>query len=298
MVIIMERLLEHPTVRPFLLQFNEKEWADVIQCAAVLGIQALQGRYGPSARLADVPCLRSLIRWRERQGDWPTSLLELPGVATAKGGPLGGGHRTTRAKSPPDPYDAGGGGCRCAPVPRGGGRSLSSGRPFRRPGSAAAPGGAAERPRRRRSAPPRLAPPRAVAPREEPHAKPSPQPLHVHVPMAAPGSTASSARAAGGVRGDSAPTDEWYATLMSRLQRLSNKHSDKQCPAPSHGVATAPSTAAWEPTPQPHPAVSPQRCLGRHRRRSKSARRGLAGGAGLAAEHVQYSPGGSGSFYF
>lgn len=73
---VADRLLEHPTVRQFLLSFDETEWPDVVQSACVLGIQALLAKYGRGARLTDASLLRALARTVVRQGCWPFSLTD------------------------------------------------------------------------------------------------------------------------------------------------------------------------------------------------------------------------------
>lgn len=73
---VADRLLENPTVRQFLLAFDEKDWADVVQSAAVLGIQALLAKYGRGARLSDPSLLRAVARSVVRQGCWPFSIAD------------------------------------------------------------------------------------------------------------------------------------------------------------------------------------------------------------------------------
>lgn len=71
---VSERLLAHPTIRQFLLSFDELDWPEVVQTAAVLGIQALVAKYGNGARLTDVGLMRAIARSVVRKGDWPFSL--------------------------------------------------------------------------------------------------------------------------------------------------------------------------------------------------------------------------------
>jgi hypothetical protein len=74
---IVEHLLQHPTIRHFLLGFEEASWPSALESAAVLGIHALTAKYGSGARLADSQCLRALTRFVERQGVWPVSINEI-----------------------------------------------------------------------------------------------------------------------------------------------------------------------------------------------------------------------------
>jgi hypothetical protein len=74
---ISERLLEHAAVRHFLLTFEEQEWPDLLQNLTLLGIQAISLQFGRSARLADLAGIRMLTKWVERNGSWPTSLDQL-----------------------------------------------------------------------------------------------------------------------------------------------------------------------------------------------------------------------------
>eukprot|EP00929_Paragymnodinium_shiwhaense_P113583 TRINITY_DN81869_c0_g1_i1.p1 TRINITY_DN81869_c0_g1~~TRINITY_DN81869_c0_g1_i1.p1 ORF type:complete len:501 (+),score=112.74 TRINITY_DN81869_c0_g1_i1:82-1584(+) len=75
----LDRVLEHPTVRHFLLGFEEKEWTAALESAAVLGIHAMTARYGRGVRLAHISCLKSLAQYVERKGGWPVSIIELKG---------------------------------------------------------------------------------------------------------------------------------------------------------------------------------------------------------------------------
>lgn len=80
---ISERLLEHAAIRHFLLTFEEQDWPDLLQNLTLLGIQAMSLQFGRSARLADLTGIRMLTKWVERNGSWPTSLDQLSRTSTS-----------------------------------------------------------------------------------------------------------------------------------------------------------------------------------------------------------------------
>lgn len=80
---ISDRLLEHAAIRHFLLTFEEQDWPDLLQNLTLLGIQAMSLQFGRSARLADLTGIRMLTKWVERNGSWPTNLDQLSRTSTS-----------------------------------------------------------------------------------------------------------------------------------------------------------------------------------------------------------------------
>jgi len=203
---VADRLLEHPTVRQFLLAFDEKEWPDVVQSTSALGIQALVAKYGQAVRVSDATMLRTLARNIARSGCWPSSVKEGVSKAEDGHGARSAGSRVVRRQSR-----------------------------LRRPGRSLPPSavrGAArlsatstmQVPRQRgRSAPPEMGPllrsmmmqaDASSSSRLSPIGQ-SLQEMSRKASRAADIASAPSTGAASDVQGS-----EWYGRLMSKLQRL------------------------------------------------------------------------------
>jgi len=203
---VADRLLEHPTVRQFLLAFDEKEWPDVVQSTAALGIQALLAKYGPAVRVSDASMLRTLSRNIARSGCWPTSLKAVANEREDGVRPRSGNSQMVRRPS----------------RPRRTGRSLppSVSRPAARLSATAALQVAR---RRARTTPPEMGPllrnmtmqaEASSASRHSPLAQ-----LLKEISQKVPHEDcAPTTDAASDVQGS-----EWYTRLMSKLQRLNPK---------------------------------------------------------------------------
>lgn len=72
-----ERLLDNASIRHFLLPYDEQDWPSVLQSMAVLGIQAFTTHYGRTARLEQPSCLRNVASWVSHHGIWPESVSEV-----------------------------------------------------------------------------------------------------------------------------------------------------------------------------------------------------------------------------
>lgn len=236
---ISERLLEHAAVRHFLLAFEEQDWPDLLQNLTLLGIQAMGLQFGRSARLADLAGIRMLTKWVERNGSWPTNLDQLSRTSTSiptfsdlhrdrSPTPLLSrdrtegwmGERLRRENSP--------GG---ATSPRVLGTRISRVRPLTRlrcrsePASFITPVDSlplpVERPTSRlllRTEPLVTLPERSTSPLRRP-SSPDRARQRLRETQGFLGQDASTL-GAGKVRGGTSSSEEWYATLMSRLRRL------------------------------------------------------------------------------
>lgn len=212
---VADRLLEHPTVRQFLLAFDEKEWPDVVQSTSALGIQALLAKYGQAVRISDATVLRTLARNIARSGCWPASMK--------LGAPESDGNHVRSGSSRPL-------------------RRQSQGRP-RRPGRSLPPSAARGGSRlsatlamqaarqRGRSAPPEMGPllrsmMMQVGTKGDASSSSRLGPIGHHLQEASRKvSHADTAVTSSAVAGADVQGSEWYARLMSKLQRLNPKPS-------------------------------------------------------------------------
>lgn len=227
MALIVESLLQHPTIRHFLLGFEESSWPSALESAAVLGIHAMTAKYGSGARLADARCLSALTRWVEHQGVWPVTIGEVKAELRETSRRKSSSSQRPKRRSATSAQRNGSGG---------GGRSLPPSRIVRQASRlAAAPYTLrqAVMQRRGRSAPPLLdsgdAAPRIAhrrdvdSRREEDRGSPPPWRSADGVSLSAPRPRESRKES---VDLDPAPAavdpsaSEWYQRLMSRLKRL------------------------------------------------------------------------------
>lgn len=223
---VADRLLENPTVRQFLLSFDETDWPEVVQSAAVLGIQALIAKYGRGARLTDASLLRALARCVVRTGCWPFSLADAA-MEPEDRTPL---QPTPGGQWPlPRKLNARGRGARGG---RRGGRSVppAVARVARAVANGAVPAAPSLGSRARgKSAPPDMGPPLKILVNMKKAAPVPPIRLTesnlaaVTAQSKAKDQIGKSSAEVGANDNDSVQGSEWYGRLMSRLHRLNSK---------------------------------------------------------------------------